>query len=480
MANYENPKNSTGNRNPPNPSIMSQPDISVQPDTPNRSLHDRMQANKSKNNTNKPRRLRPHERVAQTRTNLEELFETKNFIKFFLIKASNEDENLSNINVIKANKELIQCMKGNRPKKVDELKNGSLLIEVSTEEQSLLLMNLSILDDINVTVCKHPSLNQVKGTIYYRNRCGYTEAEIKEELMPYGVSHVYRTSKKSGDEVIYNNIYIITFERITLPEEVTIGWNKCKVQEYIPRPRRCFKCQGFNHGSKNCRMETPICVNCGQESHGKECLRPPSCKNCDGNHPASSNQCFYYKLSKEIITLQTKEKLSFRDAKTRAMRYMTKPDKLYSTVTATPPSVKRTTYVPQILLSQQAESSREKKRGNTDNSEDPSTIKKLKPQTMLPPEPPVSNQSQGIAGPSQNIASITSHAPPPQNFGPYAPRRAAVVAAQRITSSVMQPEIPGNSMEVEQPLQNSQIIKTSRTSIKSRSESRERPENPDK
>ena len=101
MANDENLTNSTGNWNPSNPTLsgMSQPDFPrVQPNTPNRSLHDEMQTSNSKNptdntkTTNRQRRLRPHERVMQTRTHLEQLFETKNFVKFFLVEASNEDE----------------------------------------------------------------------------------------------------------------------------------------------------------------------------------------------------------------------------------------------------------------------------------------------------------------------------------------------------------------------------------------------------
>ena len=218
--------------------------------------------------------------------------------------------------MIKANKELIRCLNGNRPRKVDELRNGSLLVEVSTEQQSLQIRRLTQLDNTAVSVSEHGHLNQTKGTIYYRNRCNYTNEELQAELSPFNVSNAYRTQKKVGSELIPNNIYIITFNNSKLPEEVNIGWNKCRVREYIPQPRRCFKCKGFQHSSKNCRRED-ICVNCGQTAHDDDtvCNRQPLCKNCGEQHPASSKECFYYLLAKEIIIIQTREKLSYREAR---------------------------------------------------------------------------------------------------------------------------------------------------------------------
>ena len=67
---------------------------------------------------------------------LEETFTSKNYKKFFNIKPE-ENLNLANIYVIKANKQMTAQLKG-RPKKVTELKDGSLLVEVNSEEQSML------------------------------------------------------------------------------------------------------------------------------------------------------------------------------------------------------------------------------------------------------------------------------------------------------------------------------------------------------
>ena len=283
-------------------------------------------------------RLLPHEQVKLVQKEIfQDLFTTRAFTRFYTVKNSDSDGNLSSLNVIKANKELLRTLKGVKPKKVDEMRNGSLLIEVINEEQGLQLQTLKTLDNTSVQVMKHGFLNQTRGTIYYRNRCNYSEADILDELKEQNVSNVYRTTRKVAGETIPNNIYILTFESCLLPDEITIGWNRCNVRKYIPRPRRCFKCQGFQHGSNSCRSQIAYCVNCGLEAHEQApCTLPSKCKNCNEDHPASSTNCFYYKLAQEIINIQTYEKLNYRESRRRALEKLTNAERSYASVVATP------------------------------------------------------------------------------------------------------------------------------------------------
>ena len=420
-----------------------------------------------------PKRLRPHERIKFMTTNdFDEMFNTRTFTKFFIIQASSEEQNLSAINVIKANRELIKCLGGLKPNKVDELRNGSLLIEVINEKQSELLQNLKQLDGISVTVKEHSYLNQVKGTIYYRNRCNYSEREILEELEHYKVTNVYRTNKKVGNETIPNNIYILTFNCNTLPEEITIGWNKCRVRQFIPRPRRCFKCQGFQHSSKNCRRETAFCVNCGQEEHGASCDRPPSCKNCSEPHPASSKDCFYYKLSEEIISLQTKEKMSYRDARHKALQFMSKPEFQYSTITAKNPreppmrnisqSIRKPTLTPNTNEKKRLNSETEIKEINTQSKKKKSLDSNRSSDNS---ESPVSCESQETATRSNSNKSSNL-----LRDAPHMARRAAIVALNKLGKESS--DVP---MEDDSQSKISSSQKANRTS---RSKSRNRGKSP--
>jgi len=248
MISSSQPKGSGSPSTPTTSLTLSKPGSSIRPDTPNRKMHDHMQLNLAKEN-NKSRQLRQNEEKHRT---FSQNFLKKKYTKFFTIEATNPDQNLGKVNVIKANKELIAALNGTKPKKVDELRNGTLLVEVQNDEQGQYIRRLTALDKIPVKVSEHAYLNQTKGTIFYKNRCEFTENEIMEEFAPFKVTNVYRTTRKVINETIPGNVYVVTFNMCELPEEVTIGWNKCRVREYIPYARRCFKCQGFQHSSKNC------------------------------------------------------------------------------------------------------------------------------------------------------------------------------------------------------------------------------------
>lgn len=82
-------------------------------------------------------RLKPHEKYQENQKILAEMFTNKYFKRYFII-AARSGCSLAEINVIKANKQMTQQLRGN-PKKVTEMRDGSLLVEVVSEEQSSLI-----------------------------------------------------------------------------------------------------------------------------------------------------------------------------------------------------------------------------------------------------------------------------------------------------------------------------------------------------
>ena len=195
-----------------------------------------------------------------------------NYPRFYKI-SSVSGESLAEIDVIKANRQLESTIRG-RPKKITELRTGQLLVEVATELQSHHISSLKTLDKCAVTVEAHDRLNQSKGTIRYANRPNYTDTQLLEALKPFGVSEVYQLKRKENGTLITLPIFILTFNSYTLPDHVNIGWTRCPVRPYVPRPRRCFNCQRFGHGARSCRSSHPICVNCGEVRHEEICSRP--------------------------------------------------------------------------------------------------------------------------------------------------------------------------------------------------------------
>ena len=97
--------------------------------------------------------------------------------KNFLI--TRDGENLSTASTIKANQDL-KIKLGGEPKRVTELRNGALLVEVQNEQWSRKIKRIKWLHTINVIATEHNTLNKSKGTICYKiqtaiYRAGNTE-----------------------------------------------------------------------------------------------------------------------------------------------------------------------------------------------------------------------------------------------------------------------------------------------------------------
>ena len=77
-----------------------------------------------------------------------------------------------------------------KPKKVTEIRDGSLLVEVNNKQQSHLIKTLTKFDETNVTVTKHPTLNTIKVIVMYKNNSNFTEDEIFQELKEADVTEL--------------------------------------------------------------------------------------------------------------------------------------------------------------------------------------------------------------------------------------------------------------------------------------------------
>ena len=239
------------------------------------------------------------------------MFTNRYYKKFFTISSTN-GSSLAELDTMQASQELARILKG-YPIAVTEIRDGDLLVEVANEEQSYRILNTKVLNNTTVTVAPHGHLNQIKGTIRYPNKPRYTPEKILDHLREQKVSDLYQIKRKSDGVLVDTNIYILTFDAAHLPDIITIGWTRCEVNEYIPRPRRCFKCQKFGHGKNSCRG-SDTCVRCGLDGHG-ECDRDPRCSNCKGPHPASDRVCDDYWVEQEALTLQARNRISYREAK---------------------------------------------------------------------------------------------------------------------------------------------------------------------
>ena len=107
--------------------------------------------------------------------------ESLNLTKMFFNINAVSGENLAEIDVIKANRQLIHLLNG-RPNNITETKAANLLVDVKDKKQSIDIMKLKTLNNCPVSMSSHGTLNQTKGTIYYLNRPKFPKEQLLYEL----------------------------------------------------------------------------------------------------------------------------------------------------------------------------------------------------------------------------------------------------------------------------------------------------------
>ncbi|GFY49913.1 CCHC-type domain-containing protein [Trichonephila inaurata madagascariensis] len=165
--------------------------------------------------------------------------------------------------------------------------------ETATQAQSINLLQCTNLSNISNTATPHKTLNSSKGVIY----C--------PDLIPLPDS-----------VTVTSPLFILTFSKHTLPENILIGYLNIKTRLYIPNPLRSFRCQSYGHGTAFC-CSVATCNKCSCTEHAREACTTERRKgaNCKGEHAAYSKICKKEQQEKEIQRIKVLENLSYSEAK---------------------------------------------------------------------------------------------------------------------------------------------------------------------
>lgn len=221
------------------------------------------------------------------------------------------------------------------PKMIKKISQG-LLLEVSKRSHSDSLLRSSMIANLPIKVTTHHTLNSCKGVIRCRDLADLQEQEIAQEMADQNVTSVKRIIVDKGRKP--TDTYIVTFQTPHLPATVRIGYISVKVALYVPNPLRCYKCQGYGHGSGKCTHEER-CSRCGQNHNYLVCTADePFCVHCSGRHAASDRNCPKYLKEKEIVTIKYKDNITFFEARKRVEQSTSTPT--YAAVTQKKPSTR--------------------------------------------------------------------------------------------------------------------------------------------
>ena len=136
-----------------------------------------------------------------------------------------------------------------------------------------------------MTKCRsypHEKLNTSKGVIRSKKLAMAAEEERASALEKQAVTNIRRISIRKGEQRIQTNSYILTFNQPSTPKEMKIGYCLERVEQYIPAPLRCFKCQKYEHHWEACRG-WQTCVKYGEKDLDQvveDCLKEIRCANC--------------------------------------------------------------------------------------------------------------------------------------------------------------------------------------------------------
>ena len=89
-----------------------------------------------------------------------------------------------------------------------------------------------------------------------------------------------------------------------------------KIEQYIPNPLQCFKCQKFGHHGGVCNRHT-IYGKCGEREPNRttiDCKLNNRCANCSEDHPSYTRSCPVWKKEKVILTIKHTRNIPYPEA----------------------------------------------------------------------------------------------------------------------------------------------------------------------
>ena len=187
---------------------------------------------------------------------------------------------------------------------------------------------------VPIHVSAHRSKNSGRGVIFCDDLEGVSDDEIADGLSEFGVISARRILTRKAGVLVPTHSVILTFNKVDLPSEVLVGYLRVKVRPYIPNPIRCFRYLRFGHTRDSCRNR-PTCAKCAATDHRRDDCSAESerCVNCDATqrpHSTYDQRCPAFIREKEILTIKTSDRISYREARER---YNTKhPKRSYASV----------------------------------------------------------------------------------------------------------------------------------------------------
>ena len=210
------------------------------------------------------------------------------------------------------------------PKTVKKTRNGNLLVEVDSRRQVENILRMKTFHATKCRVYPHEKLNTPKSVIRSRELALSTEEGIALALGKQGVTNIRRIFIRKGEQRIQTNAYILTFNQPLKSKEVKIGYCLDRVEQYVPAPLRCFKCQKYGHHREPVEDDrhVPNAIKRTRITLRKIAWKKLDVQTADKIIRVTQDLALFTKKEKEIIEVKHMRNVSFPEAREIVGSYM--------------------------------------------------------------------------------------------------------------------------------------------------------------
>ena len=171
------------------------------------------------------------------------------------------------------------------------IRSGALLIKTHHRTQTERALQLTALNQKEVTAEIAVQLNCKQGIVKSDQLTDMSNADLLEELRAQGVVRVQRLPSRDVQRRGPNPSVRLSFAKTELPTHIRCGYSRVEVNPWVPPPSLCQRCW-YNHDTRNCRRRVAICGRCAQDHPTDQCPgNEPFCYHCEGPHPAWDKRC---------------------------------------------------------------------------------------------------------------------------------------------------------------------------------------------
>lgn len=214
----------------------------------------------------------------------------KNQESMLIIKPKDGEENNSSENTKKDIKKLDISKLGVGITKMKKVTKGAIVVGCENKSQAEKLKQEVVKDMGEKYEVQAPKKRKLKMKIFDidKEECEYEQNFWEKIVDQNGLEKntiegkiVYKAAKANSKKMaVIAEVNNGTREKFLQMEKLKIGWNICKVQDYVGI-LRCFKCCGYYHFAKDCKKKE-TCGNCAKQHATKECKsETKKCVNCE-------------------------------------------------------------------------------------------------------------------------------------------------------------------------------------------------------